>query len=169
MGYRREISVNPANGSIEKVIAEGSVGDRPWAVLECVPQVFGMEHYASDLFLQCQLPTKVLRISCADFDFKSYLSLFVADWKGLYSELIGLKSPNGREYCPRFGLSLFGMWKDNPGENGELYVETILNDENPPAEWPRFNQIAHEFTEALAPILLRIAAAGPIQAEGEKT
>lgn len=162
MGYRRKTSINPANGAIEKVIAEGFVGDRPWAVLECVPQTFGMEHYTSNSFLQYQLPTKVLRISCADFDFKSYLSLFVADWKGFYSELGRLKSPDGREYCPRFGLSLFGMWKDNPGENGELYAETILNDENPPAEWPRFNQIAHEFTEALAPILLRIATAGPI-------
>ena len=114
------------------------------------------------MFLQYQLPTKVLRISCADFDFRSYLSLFVADWKGFYSELGRLKSPDGHEYCPRFGLSMLGMWKDDPGENGELYVETILNDENPPAEWSRFNQIAHEFTEALAPILFHIAIAGPI-------
>lgn len=159
MGYIRKTFINPANGAIEKVIAEGSVGDRPWAVLECVPQTFGMEHYAGNSFLQYQIPTKVLRISCADFDFRSYLSLFVADWKGFYSELHELKSPDGHEYCPRFGLSMFGMWKDDPGENGELYVETILNDENASACQSRFNQIAHEFTEALAPILLRIATA----------
>lgn len=162
MGYRCKTSINPANGAIEKVIAEGFVGDRPWAVLECVPQTFGIEHYTSNWFLQYQLPTKVLRISCADFDFKSYLSLFLSDWKGFYSELGGLKSPDGHEYCPRFGLSMFGMWKDDPGENGELYAETILNDENASADQSRFNQIAYEFIEALAPILLRIATAGPI-------
>lgn len=139
MGYRRETSINPANGAIEKVIAEGFVGDRPWAVLECVPQTFGMERYASNSFLQYWLPTKVLRISCADFGFQSYLSLFFADWKGFYSKLSGLKSPDGREYYPKFDVSFFGMWKDSPGENGELYVETVLNNENPPAEWPRFN------------------------------
>ena len=54
---------------------------------------------------------------------------------------------------------MFGMWKDDPGKNGELYVETILNDENASMDQSRFNQIAHEFTEALAPILLRIAIA----------
>ena len=37
MGYRHKTSINPANGAIEKVVAEGFVGDRPWAVLECVP------------------------------------------------------------------------------------------------------------------------------------
>ena len=159
MSYRRKISVNPVNGAIEKVIAEGFVGDRPWAVLECVPQTFGMEHYAGNSFLQHQFPTKVLRISCADFDLNSYLSLFVSDWKSFYSELCELKSPDGNEYCPRFGLSMFGMWKDDPGKNGELYAETILNDENASMDQSQFNQIAHEFTEALAPILLRIAIA----------
>lgn len=64
---------------------------------------------------------------------------------------------------------MFGMWKDDPGENGELYAETILNNENVSANQSRFNQIAHDFTEALAPILLRIATAGPLRAEGEKT
>ena len=64
---------------------------------------------------------------------------------------------------------MFGMWKDDPGENGELYVETILNDENASACQSRFHQIAHEFTEALAPILLRIATAGLILEGREKT
>ena len=54
---------------------------------------------------------------------------------------------------------MFGMWKDDPGKNGELYAETILNDENASMDQSRFNQIAHEFIEALAPILLRIAIA----------
>lgn len=168
MGYRRKTSINPANGAIEKVIAEGFVGDRPWAVLECVPQTFGMEHYAAanNAVLSCQMPAKILRVSCADFVAKSYISLFVADWKSLYFELAGMKAPDGHEYCPRFGISITGMWTDSPGDDGELYVETMLCDENCRRR-ARFNQIARDFVEALSPVLLRMATVEPVAAEGE--
>jgi hypothetical protein len=168
MAYKNKISLNPANGAVETVIAEGLVGDRPWAVLECVPSTFGMEHYAvaNNAFLSCQVPAKILRVSCADFGVKSYASLFVADWKGLYSELAGMKAPDGREYYPRFGISITGVWTDNPGADGELYAETMLRDENC-RHGTLFNQIARDFVEALSPVLLRMAAAGPIAAEGE--
>ena len=160
MKYLKSSDVNPESGTVETVLAEGHVGERPWVALECVDFNHGAIANSNQLRYgrsSC-LTRRVIRIRCTDLGLQSYLVLLAEDWRKFIEDLASMENSDGHAYNIHFNGCSHALWDGECEETGEFYVEFDIGSSTP-AE--RYQEAAEEFMKEMSVIFVRMAAVGP--------
>jgi len=139
--------INFATNELETLVAEGMIGERPWAVVDCFNYNSGKT-------------SRILRIRCTDIGSLSYAALLVSDWRGLLKEEASIKSPTGVPYYPKFNTTEMKVWEGDCDKAEDFYMETKIDMSSSKDD---FAEIAKNFLDAAAPLLMRMALVKPLK------
>lgn len=159
MKYLKKDNLNPATGDLERVVAEGCAGQRPWVALDCIKFNNNVIASSSQLLYggsSCEIK-RVIRVRCTDLGLESYLALLVENWLKFYNELADKKDPAGRPYNLVFNTYPYALWDGECEKTGEFYVDFCADG----ISKADYDKAVEDFLLEMSPIFIRMAAIGP--------
>lgn len=159
MKYLKPSSVNPVSGTIETVLAEGHVGDRPWVALKCVDFNYNTIANSNQLQYGCSscLTRCIIRIRCTDLGMQSYLVLLTENWPKFIEDLASMENSDGQAYNINFNGCPYALWDGKCEKTGEFYVEFDISSSTPTE---RYQDVVEEFMKEMSVIFVRMAVIG---------